>query len=286
MEYGLWQIPTHGSWDVTGCLNPCSNSNGIWSLTFDAFGIESENTQVLILVLMEYGLWQTGETHTLDDIRSRLNPCSNGIWSLTLRALMTTRALRSLNPCSNGIWSLTVTGGWLRVRVDCLNPCSNGIWSLTPEQARQLPVQEGLNPCSNGIWSLTKGAGVFSDPLPPRLNPCSNGIWSLTEQGTCARLVRVHVLILVLMEYGLWLTDTCIEFAYNEVLILVLMEYGLWLCTGLIDKLFAKDSLNPCSNGIWSLTTSGSLIIVQPERLNPCSNGIWSLTSYRREIYP
>ena len=89
------------------------------------------------------------------------------------------------------------------MRVDCLNPCSNGIWSLTPEQARQLPVQEGLNPCSNGIWSLTKGAGVFSDPLPPRLNPCSNGIWSLTEQGTCARLVRVHVLILVLMEYGL-----------------------------------------------------------------------------------
>ena len=63
----------------------------------------------------------------------RLNPCSNGIWSLTPRSLL--RALTivlSLNPCSNGIWSLTTH----RTAVSCsltlgLNPCSNGIWSLT-----------------------------------------------------------------------------------------------------------------------------------------------------------
>ena len=37
------------------------------------------------------------------------------------------------------------------------------------------------------------------------------------------------VLILVLMEYGLWLSSELIRFsACNTVLILVLMEYGLW----------------------------------------------------------
>ena len=40
----------------------------------------------------------------------RLNPCSNGIWSLTL-FLHYGRPQLSLNPCSNGIWSLTKTKG-------------------------------------------------------------------------------------------------------------------------------------------------------------------------------
>ena len=38
-----------------------------------------------------------------------------------------------------------------------------------------------------------------------------------------------EVLILVLMEYGLWLTGTLDSKAPEAVLILVLMEYGLWL---------------------------------------------------------
>ena len=59
----------------------------------------------------------------------------------------------------------------------------------------------GLNPCSNGIWSLTKQT-MFNSEHCMCLNPCSNGIWSLTElQETRERLC--HVLILVLMEYGL-----------------------------------------------------------------------------------
>ena len=37
----------------------------------------------------------------------------------------------SLNPCSNGIWSLTDVLLPLRLRLSSLNPCSNGIWSLT-----------------------------------------------------------------------------------------------------------------------------------------------------------
>ena len=36
--------------------------------------------------------------------------------------------------------------------------------------------------------------------------------------------------------------------------------------------------LNPCSNGIWSLTSCEVADTVYPEGLNPCSNGIWSLT--------
>ena len=39
---------------------------------------------------------------------------------------------KCLNPCSNGIWSLTLYGLNTRQNsVMCLNPCSNGIWSLT-----------------------------------------------------------------------------------------------------------------------------------------------------------
>ena len=38
---------------------------------------------------------------------ARLNPCSNGIWSLTQSQLAPELWGVSLNPCSNGIWSLT-----------------------------------------------------------------------------------------------------------------------------------------------------------------------------------
>ena len=37
----------------------------------------------------------------------RLNPCSNGIWSLTAAAQAVVNGQPCLNPCSNGIWSLT-----------------------------------------------------------------------------------------------------------------------------------------------------------------------------------
>ena len=83
-----------------------------------------------------------------------------------------------------------------------LNPCSNGIWSLTFAVTRpQSDSCPSLNPCSNGIWSLTQ-FGVDRTFLRLCLNPCSNGIWSLTNKGVLQ--VRLyHVLILVLMEYGL-----------------------------------------------------------------------------------
>ena len=43
----------------------------------------------------------------------------------------------------------------------------------------------------------------------------------------------IKVLILVLMEYGLWLNEVNYIVASATVLILVLMEYGLWLCQGI-----------------------------------------------------
>ena len=182
-------------------LNPCSN--GIWSLTFGWFVVLHYPYDVLILVLMEYGLWLSFLFIKAEKLGC-LNPCSNGIWSLTER-LMTIARIYSLNPCSNGIWSLTVFRPGKHLVSVCLNPCSNGIWSLT---------------------------------------------------GTCHRAgVPEAVLILVLMEYGLWLN---FSWAFNELL----------------------KSLNPCSNGIWSLTIMVSYYVHGFTGLNPCSNGIWSLTRW------
>ena len=44
-----------------------------------------------------------------------------------------------------------------------------------------------------------------------------------------ANAILKEVLILVLMEYGLWLGNiSSVSFTVVSVLILVLMEYGLW----------------------------------------------------------
>ena len=115
------------------------------------------------------------------------------------------------------------------------------------------------------------------------------------------------VLILVLMEYGLWLSEFTLSSESHTVLILVLMEYGLWR-RGSLGARGLPLGLNPCSNGIWSLTERNRsalerhvrvLILVLMEYglwhmcrldvathltcLNPCSNGIWSLTCVRTQ---
>ena len=64
---------------------------------------------------------------------------------------------KCLNPCSNGIWSLTALQETSVSRLHRLNPCSNGIWSLTSTVMALALSRLGLNPCSNGIWSLTQG---------------------------------------------------------------------------------------------------------------------------------
>ena len=63
------------------------------------------------------------------------------------------------------------------------------------------------------------------------LNPCCNGIWSLTTIAEKATVLKPGVLILVVMEYGLWQFPTKVETLIFFVLILVVMEYGLWQST-------------------------------------------------------
>ncbi len=135
-----------------------------------------------------------------------------------------------------------------------------------------------LNPCSNGICSLTLILLSRCRPPSQRLNPCSNGICSLTSWNwRTIRLIRV--LILVLMEYALWHKHT-IPPPLNRgwVLILVLMEYALWPQYYNSDVEVSRG-LNPCSNGICSLTNYPSDMRSYWPGLNPCSNGICSLTT-------
>ena len=81
------------------------------------------------------------------------------------------------------------------------------------------------------------------------------GLW--LRYLSCDRLLRLYVLILVLMEYGLW-HDVAEGIVKSfKVLILVLMEYGLWLDKDVVAD-YQDRRLNPCSNGIWSLTHTSS----------------------------
>ena len=111
---------------------------------------------VLILVLMEYALWR-----------------------FLLAALVA--AAVGLNPCFNGICSLTGASQTKTTRTAGLNPCFNGICSLTrPIFSGTLQECEGLNPCFNGICSLTCLSPTWVKKVYWSLNPCFNGICSLT----------------------------------------------------------------------------------------------------------
>ena len=139
--------------------------------------------------------WWTG---LLSHVQNRLNPCCNGIWSQTCFCHYVILTIMCLNPCCNGIWSQTSkTRSW---RGRCLNPCCNGIWSQTGSETFGLQVHNCLNPCCNGIWSQTTYHFYFSSK--ECLNPCCNGIWSQTSISYNIS-DRPHVLILVVMEYGL-----------------------------------------------------------------------------------
>ena len=151
MEYGLWPPLPVCLWQWC-CLNPCSN--GIWSLTKLLSRSSPVTRTVLILVLMEYGLWLR-ESSSEFFLRPRLNPCSNGIWSLTvgLFEIRDDWSVLILVLMEYGLW--LAMGVCTGVMASSLNPCSNGIWSLTGDRITGGSNAIGLNPCSNGIWSLT-----------------------------------------------------------------------------------------------------------------------------------
>ena len=72
-------------------------------------GYEHYAFEVLILVVMEYGLRLSSAKSGRNESVWCLNPCCNGIWSQTSTAEMLKfqSVEESLNPCCNGIWSQT-----------------------------------------------------------------------------------------------------------------------------------------------------------------------------------
>ena len=157
---------------------------------------------VLILVLMEYGLWRRTLRHSFSRLSVLILVLMEyGLWPIAAKVIA--KSSVSLNPCSNGIWSLTFFFGSDCSREEfCLNPCSNGIWSLTVLSWHYWKWRIGRHPRCTAIGSLTR-------------------LW-LPYQRYPA------VLILVLMEYGLWPSGVTPCASTSTVLILVLMEYGLW----------------------------------------------------------
>ena len=132
-------------------LNPCFN--GICSLRHYT-NLVRIIKNVLILVLMEYALWDV----------------ITGIKDFTLSVLILVLMEYAL---------------WEKCKVTCsLNTI-------------------GLNPCFNGICSLRRRKVALKDKTEC-LNPCFTGICSLRLELCKGKKLRVKVLILVLMEYALW----------------------------------------------------------------------------------
>ena len=177
---GRWSLTAHRGMDsgCAGlCLNPCCN--GRWSLT-DASSVQPKVYTVLILVVMEDGLWLEYIDGAFDMVEESLNPCCNGRWSLT-------------------VWTKFRS----RLRNCRLNPCCNGRWSLTPEDYNLCSVIGCLNPCCNGRWSLTlimQVAELLMRVLI--LVVMEDGLWRWKQLPTSSSAPLV--LILVVMEDGLW----------------------------------------------------------------------------------
>ena len=135
-----------------------------------------------------------------------------------------------LNPCSNGICSLTKWRMSIRGHSSsCLNPCSNGICSLTRDRVHSLWAFSKvliLVLMEYALWHLSQDDNYLY--FVKSLNPCSNGICSLTLECHTVKSSTPPVLILVLMEYALWRKRVWPWEALLSVLILVLMEYALW----------------------------------------------------------
>ena len=167
-------------------------------------------------------------------------------------------------------------------------------------------LSQGLNPCCNGLQSST-AVGIVEQVTGVKcLNPCCNGLQSSTA--VARKGIPQHpVLILVVMDYSLVLSNFSRKEWRCKVLILVVMDYSLvlqeplivtecWLC------------LNPCCNGLQSSTrlagrgwrvhilvlilvvmdyslvpSSRCLIRFSKHCLNPCCNGLQSSTENGNE---
>ena len=144
------------------------------------FGRDARERNVLILVLMEYALWQ------MRWIRLSDSPP----WVLIL-VLM-----------EYALWPWKEMSSFLRET--SLNPCSNGICSLTENAAFDSTPEFRVLILVLMEYALWHNKKVFYKRKKHSLNPCSNGICSLTQACKRKSRPRLPVLILVLMEYALW----------------------------------------------------------------------------------
>ena len=133
-----------------------------------------------------------------------LNPYCSGRWSRTRKKWYKSNPFCSLNPYCSGQWSRTwwnyPLDRWSRNR---LNPYCSGQWSRTNEIGKKGYLAERLNPYCSGRWSRT-GKVVFGG---------GNHV----------------VLILIVVDNGLVLTQTVDNSLTLLVLILIVVDNGLVL---------------------------------------------------------
>ena len=88
-------------------------------------------TNVLILVIMEFGFWGISDCAKVVKDNS-LNPCYNGIWFLSIANYNNSLKLVAvliLVIMEFGFWELEKL--FINTNTPCLNPCYNGIWFLS-----------------------------------------------------------------------------------------------------------------------------------------------------------
>ena len=117
------------------------------------------------------------------------------------------------------------------------------------------------------------------------LNPYSNGIYSMSVWKHLWSKWRYAVLILILMEYTLWVYENIHpRLQAVGVLILILMEYTLWAEWLVSYPVSCYASLNPYSNGIYSMRSLAAQTRRKAFGLNPYSNGIYSMSNQESSI--
>ena len=160
-------------------------------------------------------------------------------------------SLRCLNPCSNGRWSMRE---WAVPRrrhdrqVLILVLMADGLWG-EHDYTRWWVRVLILVLMADGLWDAGFDAGDWGR-IVLILVLMADGLWDKTR---CEAHHRSQVLILVLMADGLWDAARCHALAFVPVLILVLMADGLWGVWKPSTKT-VNASLNPCSNGRWSMS--------------------------------
>ena len=164
-------------------------------------------------------------------------------------ATLSSSSFARLNPCCNGIYSMSVNWSKLSRNNDVLILVVME-YTQWEKSMNEWKTKTGLNPCCNGIYSMRSHQRFWCRFWG--LNPCCNGIYSMRSKDTKEWRKTQNVLILVVMEYTQWVAtivtsvlsiglNPCCNGIYSmriptnniidlwKVLILVVMEYTQWV---------------------------------------------------------